>query len=596
MATPAEIQDRSVILTDAILNNTFAEIRSLVDLSYDTAALFPNVPGVNLALIDTSGGLSSTFSTTSFPNLVSYSSAVVPTVPVLSDVPTPNVPVVPTFDESSPTLNLPTAPISTRPSSPGNAPEFVSPSLPVRPSLSIPDVPSLAAIAIPVVPSIDIPFFDAVLPIDELIEPSTNFDFIEESYSSDLLSVLRAKLSGDLTNGGYGIDPADEIALWERARERELKAADAAIDEAVSQIAARGYILPPGALFAAQQIAEQDVLDKSSTLSREIALKRADLYVQNRQFAITQSSAVESMLIQYAGARAERALNAAKSQIELGISLYNLRVQKFQALLEGYRTQGQIYETKIRANLSTLEAYKAQIEAARTGVETQQLQVTVYRSQIEAANAGIALYRTEMEAAQIQAQIENLKLGAFRTSVESYAAQVGAREAEFKVFEAQIRGEISKIDAFRTSAEAYQARVGAIKIKAEAEEIASRSQIQENQMLLDQYRANIDGYRAQIERVNAENKSILELSGLGFELEKVLDSKEQTRKQTTTQIAIANAGIYAENAKLNIEVTRAQLEAFLKIRSAALGGVAAGVDAQARIASAALQQLSAVVT
>ena len=48
----------------------------------------------------------------------------------------------------------------------------------------------------------------------------------------------------------------------------------------------RGFSLPPVALLSLTESAIQNSQNASNALSREIALKRGDLYVQNRQFAI----------------------------------------------------------------------------------------------------------------------------------------------------------------------------------------------------------------------------------------------------------------------------------------------------------------------
>lgn len=594
--TVSEIQDKAEILAQGLKIDMDTSLQELLNRSVDSGWFLPFQPDINLRLIDVSGGLSQTTTTINLPTLTSFGEAQQPESPELSDVATPNIPNVPTFDESAPTLNLPTAPSASLPAAPTNMPEFSPPALPSKPIFALPTVPTFAPIAIPEVPELDIPIFDASVPVDELIEPSTAFDFVELDYSSDLLDSIKAKLRGDLVNGGYGIDPSDEVAIWERARERELKAADAAIEEATTQRAARGFLLPDGALWAAQQIAEQNALDTSSTLSREIAIKRADMYVQARQFAITQSMQLENALIQYSGAKAERALNAAKAQVEVGIALYNLRLEKYKALLESYSKQAQVYETRIRANLSTLEGVKAKIESSNLLLNSQQIGVQIYQSQVDASTKLIELYRTEMEAAQIQAQIEKIKLDGFRTSVEAYGEQVRARETEFKMFEAQIRGETSKIEAYRAAAEAYNSKVNGIKVKAEAEDIVARAQIEENKLLLDQHRTNIDAYRASVEKISLENKSILQRQELGVELDRVLDAKETTRKQTLATILKSNADISTADAELRIKRASNEMAAFIKLQEMAQSGYTEVARARSNVVMAALSQLSGIAT
>lgn len=600
MATPTEIQqiaeDRATALIDAIAEEATELLNRAKELNeFDPFAVGPEI---DLPLIDDDRAFASVVTNFVSRTLEPPSSNTneLPDIPGLGDVQQPSIPTPPSFDDVAPTINVPSVPSNSLPSAPGNSPEFNAPAIPNKPTIALPQVPSLAGIEIPSVPTVDLPAFDATLPIDQLTEPTTSFDFVEHNYSSDILETIKAKLLGDLRNGGYGIEPNDELALWERARERELKAADAAIDEATAQIASRGFILPPGALFHTQQIAEQDALDKASTLNREIALARSDLYLKNRQFVIQQSQNLEAILIQYHGARAERALNAAKAQVEVGISLYNLRVQKFQALLDSYRTQATVYETRIRANLVALESFKAQIEGVRAAIDVQALLVNVYKTQVEAANIGINLYRTEMEAAQIQASVEKLKLEAFRSSVEAYTAQVGAREAEFKMFEAQIRGEISKVEAYKASADAYGAKVGAIKVQAEAQDIIAKTKLAENAQKLDLYRAQIEGFKTEMERNVLDEKALQERIRTNMDYEKVVDSREQIRKELFIEKSKYNSSIYAEDTRLRIQKAQISLNGFIELQKMSQSGMTSSILAKAQMAAASLSSLSAVVS
>lgn len=597
MATPEDIQTSAAALADALVTDVANAVQELKNYSYDTASIFPSgLPDVSLGLIDTSGGLSSTVTTITLPTLLTYNDQTSPSSPTLASVSTPSAVQVPTFDDVAPSLNMPTAPSSSLPAAPGTAPEFATPAIPDRPSISLPDVPTFAAVAIPSAPALDMPQFTATLPADDLTEPTTTFNFSESDYSSSLLTAVKQKVSDDLANGGYGIDATDELALWERAKVRELNNADAAIEDVAVQAASRGFILPPGAMLAAQQQAEQTAVNNAAQLSREIALKRADMYVQARQFAIQQGASIEQMLIQYVGAKAERALNAAKATVEAGVSLYQMRVEKLRALLGSYATQAQVYETKIRAQLAALETFKAQLEGARLSADVQRIVVDVYRSQVEAANLSINLYRTDMDAARIKAEVETLKLQGFRTSVEAYSSQVQAREAEFKMFTAQIQGELAKVEVYKAAASAYSAKVDGIRTKAQADETIVRAQVSANQLLLDKLKAETDLYRTNLDKITQANRSTIASSGLFVELEKVLDSKEQTRRQTLTDIQRANASIVADATRISLEKARVQLEAFLKLQEMGLAGVRDGVSAQVRVAEAALNQLSAVAT
>ena len=161
-----------------------------------------------------------------------------PVAPTLDAYPSITLSSEPTLVAAEPVLSMPSRPSSTLPVAPGDAPAFNSPAIPDTPVISLPVAPSFNPVAIPVAPALDNPTFTAIIPDDTLVAPSETFAFVEHEYSSALLDALKAKLMKDLVEGGYGIEPADEEGLWERARERELLNMEAVISEASRQAAA----------------------------------------------------------------------------------------------------------------------------------------------------------------------------------------------------------------------------------------------------------------------------------------------------------------------------------------------------------------------
>lgn len=406
-----------------------------------------------------------------------------------------------------PTLNLPTAPDATLPAAPGNAPELNSAVLPTAPKITLPAAPTIQSLVLPVAPAISVPVFSATGPTDDLLEPTSRFEFHEETYQSDLLDAAKLKLIGDLVNGGYGIETADEEALWNRARERELVNAEIQIQEASRQAAARGMMMPPGALNMAINRIQTASLEKTSSLSRDIAMKRADLYVDNRKFTLQEVRQVEAMLIQYFGFVQERALNAARYLADFGVQLFNAKVARFNARLEAFRGAAQVYETQLRGALAHLDVYKAKVEGAKLTVEAQQMYVTLYNSQLDGVKSTVELYRTQMEAAKVYTQVEAAKLDLFRSRVEAYQAQVGAKAAEFGMYESRLKGEAMKMGLYETSVSAYASKVQAYQAGVSAKEVQVRAQVAAAQIPLEEYRAKVQMYQADVARHQAETQS-----------------------------------------------------------------------------------------
>ena len=123
--------------------------------------------------------------------------------------------------------------------------------------------PSLSAFATVVVPD----FLSA-----NLDPPTSVFSFNEAAYESALLDAQKAKLLDNLTNGGYGIEADDEVALFNRARDREVENALTRVDEVGRNMAARGFPLPPGELAVHIDRAWQDMQNKASGVLPDIIL------------------------------------------------------------------------------------------------------------------------------------------------------------------------------------------------------------------------------------------------------------------------------------------------------------------------------------
>lgn len=526
-------------------------------------------------------------------------SAARPVAPSLLNITMPELGAAPTFSMAEPIISIPTAPSSALPGAPGDAPSFNVPALPDKPAFTLPTAPTFANIAIPEAPSFEVPTFSTALPVDDIVAPSEVFAFAEQPYQSAMLDSLKVKLMQDLSNGGYGIEPADEQALWERARERELRGADVAIQELARSFASRGLSMPSGAMAAAMQRTQQALMEKNSSLSREITLKRADMYVENRKFTIQQAKDVEQMLIQYTGLLAERALNAAKAMVELGIAVFNAKVAKYNVKLEAYKAAAQVYESLIRGAMLQLESYKTKVEGARLSAEVQRIHADVYRIQLDGVNTLVNLYTAEANAAKILVDIEQSKLDAFRTQVETYTAQVGAKTAEFGMFEAQIKGEVSKLAAYETSVKAYATNVDAYKSRAEASDVVLRAQVAANSARLEAYKADIARYSAELEASRAAlsgavAKHEADIKGFAVSGELAIKGSEVTlaaskanadvataRAKIAGDFMIAKAGVLTEQVRTLATVNGHLASAFGSVAAGAMGS-ALGIVSEAK--------------
>lgn len=524
------------------------------------------------------------------------SSIYTPTKPELDSVTYNAVGDAPEFVGAEPIINIPTAPSAALPGAPGAAPEFFSPSIPDAPTVSLPEAPSFENVSIPIIPEVIFPEFDSLPPEDEeLLEPTFEFFYEEGEYERSLLDPLRSQLLDNLVNGGYGIEDADEQRLWERARDREAMVTEASIQDTIRRTAARGFQLPPGAMQALIEAAQQSSLEKMSSLSREIMIKKADLYVENRKFTIQQVKEVEDMLYKYWSFAQERVLNTAKYTAEFGQQLYNAKVARYQAKMEGYKAKAQVFDTLVRTVLANLESYKIKMEGARLSVEVQKLHADVYRTQIEGATALMGIYKVEMEAARIQAEVEKIKLDAFRSSVEAYTAQVGAKSAEFGMYKAQIDGEMSKVEIYKAQAQAFGERIRAYSARVGAADAEAKTKIAVANLQLDNYRAEIEGYRANLNAAEIDIKAMSDK--YTNDLRKYTATVDAYSKVAEENIGVAkaNADIALSGAKVTSSHILGQGQLLVSHAQMASTAAASGINGLATTATAYGNQVSGIL-
>lgn len=254
--------------------------------------------------------------------------------------------------------------------------------------------------------------------------PVVAFDTIDQT----ILDAVKAKLLADIEDGGYGIEPTDEAALWQRERDREQQQADADVEEVTRQFAEGGFSMPQGAMFDAMSRAQQRASDKISTVNRDIALRRSELYVQNRQFAIQQGQSVENILITLHRAVTE--------QVMATTAIYNSQISKYradtEAGLETIRANVSIYAADVQAFNSAInaigEAYR--LKTTEHGINNN-WNIEVVRSQLEEARLMLqgqdASARVRNSAAQFGGTFYGNVLSAALGSINTLAAQTLAQ-------------------------------------------------------------------------------------------------------------------------------------------------------------------------
>lgn len=461
-----------------------------------------------------------------------------PTAPIMA---TPLV-SIPVLEDNTPVLSMPIRPDQDVGPAPTDAPDIQEVQPPAAPTITLPNTPTFEELQLPIAPSFSLPSFTAESPQNTLAAPTTRFDYVDTGYLSELRDPLVAKLLDGLTNGGYGIEPGDEQALWSRARDRAEQQGKIAVDQAGKDAVSTSFPMPQGAYFQRLDKARDQIQVVMSDINREIALKRADLYVENRKFTIQEVQKYEQIAISLYNAVQERALNFAKASAEIGIAIYEAAIKKFAADMDAYKTEAQVFDIRIRAELSKAELFKAQIDAEKLRGEFNQIKVNMYNAQLQGITQTVNLYKSRIEAANLLAQLQQMKLEAFKSRVAIFSERVKAKQAEFDMYRAGIQGEMAKVDIFKAQIDAYSKRV-------DAEEVKARITLQGNEALLQQYKGAVQQYTSQMEGFTKTVDAQIESGRLGIQEYNV----DVQAFQAAVQAVIQGSNVRVLNQRTNNE-------------------------------------------
>jgi hypothetical protein len=113
-------------------------------------------------------------------------------------------------------------------------------------------------------------------------------DFFTTYYplAADAFDEATNWLVNTITVGGTGISPAVEDQIWQRGRDRIIADGARVESQTLNEFAARGLTLPSGAMASRLQEVRFEQLTKTQELSRDVAIKQADLEVENLKFAV----------------------------------------------------------------------------------------------------------------------------------------------------------------------------------------------------------------------------------------------------------------------------------------------------------------------
>lgn len=523
MATPAEVVAETFSNAESLANTALTKADTYLDALADAVVTPPSM-SVTWAAPDEPTAIAYPDRPTGLDDIsaTEWNTAVDDAMPTAFAEDAPVV-VIDDFAEVVDEPVFPDAPTVSFDAVP-TVPEVGDVDVPAVPTVDLPDAPNYLSLSTPTFAGVDlhedwltrledIPELDLVAP--------TPYSYARGAdYASALLTALKEKIATRL-EGGTGLDPAVEAAIWDRARSRESKVAQANIDQVSRLSESLGYQLPSG--YVAQQIrkAEQDYNDKMSSLSRDIAIKQAELEQDNLKTTIQQGMELEGKLIDYALQLERIAFEAAREYATNALAVYNARVEAFKATLSSYQVYAEAYKTLIQGELAKVDVFKALIQAEQAKADFNKTLIEQYKAEVDARLTTVRLYEAQLGGAKALMELEGLKISASGERVKAYIATVNAKTAEVELYKSQVATEIERTyGIYKTKAQVFQTVSNAQAEKAKAELAAYTAKIN----------AKDSEYKAWGTRVEAEKsriQAVQSLSGILLDSYKADISKAQ---------------------------------------------------------------------
>jgi hypothetical protein len=522
--------NNAITYVNELKNATKLFIPGTVDVTWKA----PRHPTLN-----DSGQLTLIDATFSKPNEVNGS---VPHNPI-----NPSYPTIP----ATPSISFPQPPSYTEPSQPAK-PSLDSINLPKYEGTPLPPPPPKLSIDVPKYDGGSYPEFNEEAPEIQLVPPRVHTYSPGQAYTSSLLKRVIDGLMDRLSKGGSGINPDIEKGIWERAYEREELAAQNAIRE-LNQMEMLGFSLPPGTYLEARHRIRVETNARMAGVSREIAIKQAELELENVKSAYQTATEIEARLLEQNTQIEQRAFDYAKYVTEANVQVYNAQVQAYGLMLETYKSRIAVYDALIRGHLGNVEVYKSRVNAEMTKAQINQNAVEEYKALIQASLASVDVYKAEVDATRALAEVNKLKVDIYGAEIDAYTRQVNAYTAKLDGYKTLVSSEANKIQLYSSQVNAYDVGVRAEISKVNADIETYKTKLQAKSLEWEGYKARV---LAETERVKALSETN-QTAAVAFEAEtKAIEEYNRSLiAQWTADLEQYKAGVSLANdaAKANIQ-------------------------------------------
>lgn len=435
-------------------------------------------------------------------------------------------------------------------------PELREVAIPDAPDIVLPDAPEFLQLSTHSFGGVNLheDWLDKLDDIPELsiLQPAPFTYSPGARYASQLLENLKATLNARI-QGGSGLLPSVEQQIWDRSRDRETQLALAREREVLRSAESLGFALPSGVLVGQLADARREYHDKLSGLSRDVAIKQAELEQANMQQSIQAALQLETVLLDDTYKLEMLSFEAAKSAAENSLAAHNAALEHFKALLAGYQAYASAYETVVKAELNKVEVFRALLAAEETKANINRSLVERYKAEIEGRMAAVEIYKARVGAAQTLVELERTRIQAGGEQVRAFVATVNAETSKLEAYKARVSAEGTKVEAVGAVARAYGAKVGAQAEKARVAVAKFQAQAQAKALEWDGWKARLSAEVAKMDAAARQSSIILDGYRIGAHAAESQAGAYMRRWEADIRQYEASQNITLQAAKINID-------------------------------------------
>lgn len=227
-------------------------------------------------------------------------------------------------------------------------------------------------------------------------------DFIDKYFPNECNYLGHAQqwICKTLIEGGTGMNKHVEGQIWARDRARILADARSQEKEVLEGFAARRYPVPPGAALGMTAQIRAEAAGKIAQASRDVAIKQAEIEIENVKFAVEQAIALYSAAIGAAGDYIKSLVGSSGNMSQLLPSVTDSQSRLIGAAADYYRARIQVEDLRLKATIPNSE-WRQQANVKNVDNDMQAM-----RNRVDAA----------IEAAKAMAQQASAALNAMHAS------------------------------------------------------------------------------------------------------------------------------------------------------------------------------------